>query len=111
MKFYIQNGTHRKVVDAPNHTIAVKSFLQSLIVPSEDGSETGEFAAVTIASDYDFYEDIIDANNMEQADKCRMIETASVFDKMDRKDMATWMRKQYKKYPADFRKVLRALRD
>lgn len=93
MKIYVQNGYNKRVFMAPNHSVATKKFIQSLIITKENGDELTELSPLTIVSNCGYMNDLQEMNMEKEIDEVQVYETAKILEVMGRKDMAAWIRK------------------
>jgi len=109
MKYYIENGHNRTVVDTSKRIVAVRKFLKSILTKS-DGKEIGEFAPFTIVSTYGFMKDIVKCGNLDKMDEGTIYSTAQLFYSMGRKDIAKFIDKQGNKTPKEVKSLLREVK-
>lgn len=109
MKCYVQNGYNKRVLTAGNFQQAATKVLKNLIRPNSENNELAELSPLTMVSQCGFMNDILKANMEKEFDDIKMFRTAKLFDKMGRKDIGKFLRKQENSLPAGTKKIVMSL--
>ena len=105
MKYYIQNGYEKRILQASNYRIALKTFFKELIKPNKSGEEICALSTTTLVSPVGFVQDLMDAEMHKELSEVKRIRTSKFFDTIKRKDIGNFLRKCEKKNPKELRDI------